>query len=121
MGFVREAGWPIFLVLTLGVSSLAAALRYWTEPRRELFVAVIGLGSATLIFGLLGTVLGVQMSASHIGEVPNDMKWIFILGLKESLYNLSTALVFAFIDALLLTSGSYKRAASARANLGPSA
>src|SRR5262249_53074217 len=99
--FIREAGWPIFPIGISGVVSLVAAMRYAESPRRELFGRAVGLTITTLILGLLGTVLGVQMSARYIGEIPE--KWIFLIGLKESLNNLVASLVFATIVSLVLT------------------
>ena len=108
--FIREAGFPIYFVGAFGAASLAAALRYQQTLRRELFSVVVGLAVATILVGVLGTVLGVQTSARAIGQVDHEMKWIFLIGLKESLNNLVAALGIAVIDVLIATRGAFRAA-----------
>jgi hypothetical protein len=108
--FIREGGWPIFPVLILGALSLVSAVRYAANPRRELLALVIGFGVATVIMGAFGTALGVQMSARYIGEVDASRRWIFLLGLQESLNNLTVALAVAGLDALIATGGAWRMA-----------
>lgn len=110
--WIQEAGWPIYLVIIVGAASLTCALQYARAPRRDLFALVVGLAVATVLFGALGTVLGVQMSASGIGRVAADQRWIFLLGLKESLWNLAAALAIATVDALVVTVGAVRFARS---------
>jgi hypothetical protein len=108
--FIHEGGWPMYFVFAFGAASLAAALHYQKTLRREFLAVVIGLAVATIFVGVLGTVLGVQKSASAIGEVDHEMKWIFLLGLKESLNNLVAALGFAVVNVLLTTRGAFRAA-----------
>lgn len=110
LGFIREAGWPIFLVLALGTASLGVAIRYALDGQRELWVVIVGLGVATLLVGAFGTALGIQASARYIGDVLPERRWIFVLGVQESLHNLTAALAFAIVDALLLTRGAWRSA-----------
>jgi hypothetical protein len=106
MDVIREAGWPIFPILAFGLASLVAGWRYARSGRRELVPLVVGLGAATLLLGIIGTALGVQLSASHIGQVPPADRWIFLIGLKESLHNLTVAATFALGDVVLLMTGA---------------
>jgi hypothetical protein len=106
---IREGGWPMFIVLAVGVTSLTAAFRYSRDGRKDLLGLVLGLGAATLFAGLFGTVVGVMVSVEHVGELPPDQRWIVLLGLKESLNNLALATVFAFADALLVARGQWRR------------
>ena len=108
MDFIREAGFGIWLVLLFGGVSFAASLRYALAPRRELLPLIVGFAIATLLAGALGTVTGIQLSAEHIGEVEASKRWIFLLGLRESLNNAVAALVLASVDALLATAGAYR-------------
>jgi hypothetical protein len=108
--FIREGGWPMFPVLVCGALSLATAVRYAVAPRRELLALVIGLGVTTVILGCLGAALGVQQSARYIGTVEESKRWIFLIGLKESLNDLVAALVFAVLDGLIATAGAYRGA-----------
>jgi len=108
--FIREGGWPMYFVFAFGAASLAAALHYQKTLRKEFFAVVIGLAVATILVGALGTVLGVQQSARAIGDVDHEMKWIFLIGLKESLNNLVAALCFVVVDVLVATRGAFRAA-----------
>lgn len=106
MHVIREAGWPIFPILAFGIASLVAGWRYARSGRRDLVPLVVGLGAATLILGFIGTALGLQISASHIGELPPDQRWIFLIGMKESLHNLTVAATFTLGDIVLVMAGA---------------
>lgn len=116
--FIHEAGWPAFVVLAFGLSSLFFSLRYAMLPRADTFALVVGFATATVIFGALGTVLGIQMSAHYIGDVAADRRWIFLVGLRESLNNLVIALVLVALDTLAITAGAVRarRGAMTRAS-----
>lgn len=106
--FIREAGWGIYPVLLFGGVSLAVSLRYAIAPRRELLPLVIGFAVATVIAGLLGAVTGIQTTVRYVGEVAASERWLFLVGLRESLNNVVAALCIATIDALLATAGAYR-------------
>ncbi len=99
MTFIREAGWPIFPVIALGIASVFFSYGYMKHRSRDALALACSLVVATLIMGVLGTVLGVQRSAEFITQTPE--RWIFLVGLKESLYNLAVGLLFALADALM--------------------
>ena len=67
MEFIREAGFGIFFVIAFGGASLAVALRHALAPRRDRLALVVGFAVLTLLAGLMGTVTGVQVSASAYG------------------------------------------------------
>ena len=106
---IREGGWPMYVVLVVGVASLTAAWRYSRDGRKDLLGVVIGLMAAALLAGVFGTAAGVMVSIDHIGEVAPDQRWIVLIGFKESLNNLAMATVFGFADALLLARGQWRR------------
>jgi hypothetical protein len=108
--FIREGGWPMFIVLLSGAASLGTALRYSRDGQKNLLGVAIALAAATVAAGLFGTVAGIMKSAEFIGDVPPDQKWIVWLGVKESLNNFALAMVFSFADALLITRGLWRRA-----------
>ena len=108
--FIREGGWPIFIVLLSGAASLGTALRYSRDGQKNLLGVAIALAAATLVAGLFGSVAGIMKSAEYIGDLPPDQKWIVVLGVKESLNNAALALTFCFADALLITRGLWRRA-----------
>lgn len=101
--FVREAGWGIYPVFVLGSASLVAALRYMRTPRADVLAVVVALGVVTCLFGVLGTVTGLQASVNYIGELGADEKWIFLVGLREALNNMVAALMIVCVDGLIVT------------------
>jgi hypothetical protein len=54
----------------------------------------------TVLAGILGTATGVQRSAQALFELPPDERWIFFIGLYESLHNLTMALVLVVLSTL---------------------
>jgi hypothetical protein len=107
--FIRQAGWGIYPVLLFGFVGLVLALRHAARPTRGGTSLVVGLSVATLLLGALGTVTGLQVSATHIGEV-SDVGRIFLYGMAEALNNLIAALLFAVLHALAGTIGAYRGA-----------
>ncbi len=110
MNFVREAGWPIFLVLVPGLLSLLVASSYAGRPSPGKRALLIGLSLSTVMAGCLGTVLGIQLTVHAASEVAAAERWIFLVGLKESLNNLVAALVLSGTATLAATIGSYRAA-----------
>jgi hypothetical protein len=108
MAFLAEGGWPIFPVLLLGLTTLILALRGTVAARRDLLPLIIGLGIATLLTGALGVVLGVQRSAAGLHDVPDGQRWIFLLGLKESLQNVVLAFGLVTCASLVAAVGAYR-------------
>ena len=106
--FIREAGWGIYPVMLFGAVSLIVSLRYAIAPARELLPLVIGFGVATIIAGALGTTTGLQATASFVARTQADERWLFVVGLRESLNNMDAALLVAAVDALLGTIGAYR-------------
>jgi hypothetical protein len=107
---IREGGWPIYLVMAFGAASLGFSIRYSREGKKELLAPAVGLTIAALLCGLFGTVAGFMISVEHIREVPDNQRWIVLIGLKESLNNLGMALVLALGSTLLITRGAWRRA-----------
>jgi len=110
---LREAGWGVYPVLLFGVTSLVLAVSYGVEPRRRLLPLIIGFGVATIIAGALGTLTGLQHSVAHLGEVAPDRRWIFLIGLRESLHNLVMAFVIECVVTLVTTVGGYRQVRAA--------
>jgi hypothetical protein len=100
--FIREAGWGIFPVLIFGTLSLGVAIQYVRTRRTNVLALLCALSVLTLLAGALGTVTGLQTSARYIGDVALNEKWIFLVGLRESLNNATAALVIVAIDAMLV-------------------
>jgi hypothetical protein len=106
--FLREGGWPMWPVLALGGSALVLSLRYAAFPQRSLRSLVIGLLVASVVMGVLGTILGLQRSIEGCRELPPNMGLLFLVGLKESLQCTAGALVLALPTALALGAGSHR-------------
>ncbi len=98
--FILAAGFGIFPVMAFGVAAIIVAVRHVLHQRAGSDVTVKWLMALTGASGLLGTVTGVQMSARHIHEIPE--KWIFLLGLDESLNNMVAALILIAIAMLAM-------------------
>lgn len=112
--FIREAGWGIYPVLVFGLVGLVLALRHAAAPSKGQMALIIGFAVATVLMGALGTVTGLQASASHIGEV-EQVGRTFLFGMAESLNNLVAALLFATAHTLVGTYGAYRRSVAVEA------
>jgi hypothetical protein len=100
--FIREAGWGIFPVLIFGTLSLGVSIQYVRTRRTSVLSLLCALSVLTLLAGALGTVTGLSVSARYIVDVAVDEKWIFLVGLRESLNNATAALSIVAIDAMLV-------------------
>ncbi len=107
--FVRRAGWAIWPVFIFGGVCLATAALHAYRPRRERLALVVGSGIGTLLIACLGTVVGLQKSVEHLGEVAAESRWIFLLGLHEALNNMVAAFLIVAVATCLATAGSYRR------------
>jgi hypothetical protein len=106
--FILDGGYGIYPVLVFGLAAIALAVRYARSPREGDLALLVGTGIATLLLGTLGTVTGIQMSAGGIHATPE--KWLFLVGLKESLNVLVTALGAITLEVLIATYGAVKLA-----------
>ncbi len=107
---IHEAGWPIYPVLLLSGIALLLSVRHALVPQRSLQPLIVGFIAATIAMGCLGTALGVQHSIGAIREVAPEMRWIFLVGLGESLNNFSASLFLALPAILAAAIGSWKMA-----------
>lgn len=108
--FIHEGGWGMYPTIAFGLITAAIALWHAVAPAAKRTALIVGFGAATLLSGILGTTVGLQHSVMHIRSLPADDRWIFLIGLRESLNCTVAALVLAMIAALLATYGSYRRA-----------
>lgn len=107
--FLNDAGPPVWPVLVLTLAALAASILHLRSRRAGHRSLAVGLVGAALAGGLLGTVLGFQRAVTPLGEVAAESRWIFLLGLGESLNNLVVALAGALLVSLALGIGSLER------------
>ena len=100
MEMIREAGVFVYGVLVFGALSVGWAVTYARTRDAEQRFRWLVLTSLAVAFGVLGSALGLQASVQYITTTPD--KWLFLVGLRESLHNLSLALGFVILDLLLL-------------------
>ena len=102
----HEGGWPMFPILVIGALLVISAGRYVLNPEPRYLPVVKTLSGATLVLGVLGTVLGVIHSLSGIHEVPPDMAVkLSLMGSGESLNNLALSLFMVFFASVLTAVG----------------
>lgn len=105
--FIREAGFGIYPVMAFGFAAVFVALKHLLTPRSSHVATVKWLMALTGMAGLLGTITGLQKSAEYIHETPE--KWIFLLGLRESLNNLVGAAVLVSVAMLAMLAAHVKQ------------
>ncbi|HEX2574051.1 MAG TPA: hypothetical protein VH877_31180 [Polyangia bacterium] len=108
--FVREAGWPIYPIMAFGISALILSLRHARAPERRLMPLITGLCVATIIMGVLGTVLGVQHCIRGVASGVPEERWIVfaLLGLREALNCFVGAMMLVLPTTLAAMLGAYR-------------
>lgn len=106
--FMMEAGWGIYPVLLFGGAALILALTYAARPRRSRYALVVGFSTATVLAGFLGALTGVQNTVLYVSKVVESERWLFLVGLRESLNNMVAAFVIVTFSCLLVTVGSFR-------------
>lgn len=121
---MREAfqmgGWGMYPTLVFGLLMLAASVRYAISPERRYVPLLVSLGMMTFSAGALGFVTGTIKSLSAIGEVPDEKRWIWLLGVGESLNCVALALTLIVIGTIAGSIGALRisRATSEAAAAG---
>lgn len=115
--FIVDGGIGIYPVILFGLLAIALAARYAASPKKGDLALLVGVGVATLLLGSLGTVIGIQASAKYIHDTPE--KWVFLIGLKESLNVMVTALVATTFEVLIATYGAVKLARASASERAP--
>lgn len=106
--FVKAGGYGMFPVMLLGAFAVGVAIWFAVRGNREVLALVVGASAATLLMGVLSTVIGIQVSARAIGGVEASERWIFLLGLQESLNGVVAALAAVMIATMIATVGAYR-------------
>lgn len=104
----RLGGWGMYPTALFGLLMLGVSIRYALQPDRRFLPLQVSLGILTLLAGGLGFVTGLIATFSHMGEVPPDQKWIWMLGIGESLHNVALALMLVIFATLLASVGAYR-------------
>ena len=95
-------------MLAFGIAALVVAARQLLTPKAGRAVTAQWLMGLTAVAGVLGTATGVQNSARYIMNVAADKRWVFAVGLMESLNNLVAAFVIISIAMLMLMASHVK-------------
>jgi hypothetical protein len=103
-------GWGMYPTLVFGLMLIAASIRYAVSPERRFVPLQVSLGMATLAAGGLGFVTGMIKSTMAIGDVGPDKRWIWVLGMGESLNCAALALVLIVVGALAASVGGVRLA-----------
>ena len=102
MEFIREAGWGIYPVFAFGFAAIIVAVRQIITPLAARITTAKWLMSLTAVAGVLGTATGLQTTARYISTVSGEEKWIWLVGMRESLNNLVAAGVIIVLAMLAL-------------------
>lgn len=106
-------GWGMYPTSIFGLLLIAASIRYAMSPERRFVPLQVSLGIMTLTSGGLGFVTGMIKSALAIYGAPADMRWIWVVGMGESLNNVALALALLTIGAIAASVGALRIAREA--------
>jgi hypothetical protein len=101
-------GFPMWLTLGFGLLAIAASLRYATRPERRFVPLTITLGTMTLLNGALGFVTGLIVSLHGLPRAAAADRWIWMVGLGESLVNVAFALALVGLATLAMVVGTWR-------------
>jgi len=108
MNFIKEGGWGMYPVLIFGIATLIVAVRQLVDHSERRNLTALWTMGLTMAAGVLGTATGMQTSARFLHQTTE--KWLWFVGLQESLNNLVLAVVMVTI-AMLMMLAAHLRAA----------
>lgn len=106
----RLGGFGMLPTFAFGLMALAASIRYAIRPERRYVPLQITLNALTLVAGGFGFSTGVIKSLAAVGEVGADERWIWLIGVSESLHNLALAFGLVTLSALAASAGAFRLA-----------
>ncbi|HXI58826.1 MAG TPA: hypothetical protein VNO55_22320 [Polyangia bacterium] len=104
----RNGGWGMYPTLAFGMLMIGVSLAYAFKPERRFIPLQISLGIMTLVAGSLGFVTGLIKSLGAIHQVPEGRRFIWLIGLGESLNNVALALTLVVLAALAVSVGALR-------------
>ncbi len=103
---IRAGGPGMIPTLLFGLILVAAAVRYATRPERHYVPLLVSLGLMTLFSGALGFTRGMIKACAAIGQVGPDERFVTVIGLGESLNNVSLSLALCLLAAMASAIGA---------------
>lgn len=104
----KMGGWGMYPTLVFGLLMIGVCVRYAVKPERRLLPLQISLGVTTLLSGGLGFVTGMIASFNAIHGAPPDQRWIWLIGMGESLHNVALALALVILGSLASAVGAVR-------------
>jgi len=106
--YLAAAGPLVWPVLVLALATVVLSAQYLRSGRLAFVPAALGVGACTVLLALLSVVVGYQLSVGALVGVEPDSRWIYLLGIAESLNALVLALAACALSALLLSAGGFR-------------
>lgn len=103
-----NGGWGMIPTSVFGLILVGAAVVYAVKPEKRFVPMQVSLGILTLMAGSLGFVTGLIKSLGVLHEVKPDERFIWLIGLGESLNNIGLALMLVVLAALLASVGTLR-------------
>jgi hypothetical protein len=91
-----------------GLLMVVASLAYAFKPEKRFVPLQISLGILTLSAGSLGTITGLIKSLLGLHGVEESRRWIWMLGLGETLNNMALAFAMVVLAVLVASVGALR-------------
>lgn len=108
--YFRDGGWVMWWLLGLGLVAVSAALRFAWRGEHQLVAFIKWMIVVEVLAGGFGFLTGMTLVLRHVVErvSPEERWWVLFIGVREALSNLTFALLWAVLTALLVAIG-YRR------------
>ncbi len=107
--FFAAGGFGMYPIAVFGFLLVAVCVLYVLRPQARYQRLAITLGITTFMTGLLGTSLGVILSARYIYHVELARQLgVFALGIEESLHNIVLALILVVLASVIFAVGALR-------------
>ena len=108
MHWFHLGGVAMWTTLALGSLAISAACQYARRPHTRYVPLVASLGVMTLLSGGLGFVTGLIASLQGVHMQAEGQRWIWMIGLSESLVNVAFALLLLSLATGAMVVGAYR-------------